>query len=289
MICLAELKRSKEAVLTLLNAVAGGRVVHAYLFCGPAGDKGAVADAFARALLCSSPRQGDSCGECRPCRQVLHGNHPDLHRIGPSGTVIRIEQIRQMQRLVLYRSYQGGRKVFILEPAESMTAEAANSLLKTLEEPPANTVFVLVSDRPGACLPTILSRCQQFYFHDAGASPVQTDPWDQTGLAGRLARAGPVEALTLAAEATAGDVPHLLDELARFYRDALIWQETGRKDLLFCPDRDEKPAIESFGYDPGRLVEIIEEVETARRRIERKVNKKLVLEVLFLRLAKGHC
>lgn len=285
MVCLAELKKGKEAVETLLKAIGSGRVAHSYLFSGPARDKGEVAEAFARALLCDLPRDGDSCGECRSCRQVLHGNHPDLHRIEPSGTAIRIEQIRRMQRLVQYRSYQGGRKVFILEPAESMTAEAANSLLKTLEEPPPGTVFVLVSDRPGACLPTVLSRCQPFYFHEAGASPVETRLDDYSDLACRLARTGPAEVLNLAAEAAAGDVPRLLDGLARVFRDTLVAQETGRNDLLFWPDREGKPAAESFGYDPGRLVEIIEEIEAARRRVERNVNNRLVLEVLFLSVA----
>jgi len=281
----------KTAAAILSREVAGGRIAHAYLFAGPDPEKGEAAEAFARALLCSRPGQGQACGECRPCRQAGHGNHPDLQRLGPSGATIKIEQVRRLQRQVQYRSYQGGRKVFIIDHAEAMTAEAANCLLKTLEEPPADTVFILLSGRPDACLPTVLSRCRRMTFQAAGRdltkAPAAGGP-DVPGLAARLYDAGPSEALTLAGEAAAGDVPALLGGMMRWYRDLLVWRLTGAENLLFDPVQAGEPAGESFRYDPVKLVEALDALETARRRVDGNSNKRLTLEVLFLSLA-GPC
>ena len=283
-----EHKTNLETAAILNRDVTGGRISHAYLFAGTTAEKGEAAEAFARALLCSGPDQGRACGECRPCRQAGHGNHPDLHRIGPSGATIKIEQVRRMQHQVQYRSYQGGRKVFIIEPAEAMTAEAANCLLKTLEEPPEETVFILISNRPDACLPTILSRCRQMTFQCAGRDLTEEPAaggMEVPGLAARLYDSGPAEALAMAEDAAGGDVQLLLDGLTRWYRDLLIWRLTGAGSLLFYPDRAELLAIESFRYDLVKLAEGIDALEKARRRVEGNSNKRLTLEVLFLNLA----
>ncbi|GIP61253.1 DNA polymerase III subunit delta' [Paenibacillus woosongensis] len=115
--------------------------------------------AFVQALFCTEDGE-DACGECLECRKVLHGNHPDLHSIAPEGSTIKIDQIRDLQRIFSYRSEGGNPKVYIIDESEKMTVQASNSLLKFLEEPPSPAVAILLSDNGRALLPTIQSRAQ---------------------------------------------------------------------------------------------------------------------------------
>jgi DNA polymerase-3 subunit delta' len=154
----------ERAKRMLRQNLRSGKVSHAYLFSGPAGTgRLRTALAFAQAILCE--RQGDdACGECRECRKVLHGNHPDLHRIAPDGATIKIDQIRDLQRQFSYRTSADQTKIYIIEQADKMTIQAANSLLKFLEEPNARIVAILIAENGQALLPTIQSRTQQIPF-----------------------------------------------------------------------------------------------------------------------------
>jgi len=158
----------KKIIEGLKKILVSGRVAHAYLFWGPEGTgKRTVALAFAAALLCKGDKKlsgSDACGRCKDCRQVASGNHPDLHFVEPQGSYIKIEQVRDMQKKAVYKSYQGQYSVYLIDPADAMTLEASNCLLKTLEEPPGGTVFLLISASPHTLLPTVLSRCQQLQF-----------------------------------------------------------------------------------------------------------------------------
>lgn len=136
----------------------------------------AFARSLAQALLCESPlTAGSACGQCDACRWFEAGTHPDYRQIEPesysesteeqggdkkSGVHIPIEPIRALPDFIGISSHRGGLKVLVIHPAESLNVNAANALLKSLEEPPAQTVFLLVSHRPHALLPTIKSRCQ---------------------------------------------------------------------------------------------------------------------------------
>lgn len=170
----------REARAVLQGALRSGRVAHAYLFVGPDGvGRRPAALAFAQALLCTarlpvagqvSPSGGgdEACGVCLACRKVASGTHPDLRVVAPGGRTesgaerraVGIEQIRDLKREAAYPPYEARWKVFIVEDAEAMRAEAANSLLKVLEEPPAQSVIVLLSESASALLPTIVSRSQ---------------------------------------------------------------------------------------------------------------------------------
>ena len=136
-------------------------ISHAYLFSGPPGSgQMEMAMAFVQALFCNQGEDDEACGECLECRKVLHGNHPDLFIVKPDGATIKIEQIRQLQRIFSYRSESGNPKAYIIDEADKMTVQAANSLLKFLEEPPSPAVAILLSDNGRALLPTIQSRSQ---------------------------------------------------------------------------------------------------------------------------------
>ncbi|WP_025680819.1 DNA polymerase III subunit delta' [Paenibacillus massiliensis] len=148
----------------LQHALRKGAVSHAYLFHGPAGSgQLQMAMAFAKALFCER-LSDDACGECLECRKVEHGNHPDLHIIAPDGNSIKIDQVRELQRSFSYRSESKHPKVYIIQQADLLTTQAANSLLKFLEEPQLPTVGILLTDNGQAVLPTLHSRTQHVPF-----------------------------------------------------------------------------------------------------------------------------
>ena len=142
---------------------ARSRHPHAFLFGGTAGvGKRLFADAFADWLLCQQPAPGRACGQCRSCQLRHAGSHPDRLVVQPEeeGKVIRVDTVRQLADFMGQTAQQGGRKVVILQPAEAMNLNAANALLKSLEEPSGETYLLLISDQPSRLLPTIRSRCQ---------------------------------------------------------------------------------------------------------------------------------
>nr|WP_226646573.1 DNA polymerase III subunit delta' [Microbulbifer variabilis] len=144
-----------------------GRCPHALLLSGQPGlGKRAFAEAFSALVLCEQPREGQACGSCKDCHLWQAGSHPDFLRIEPEkgGGPLKVEQIRQLGDFVSRTSGRGGARLVWLAPAEAMNINAANALLKNLEEPAASVIFLLVSDSPAGLLPTIRSRCQSVTF-----------------------------------------------------------------------------------------------------------------------------
>ncbi|WFC61951.1 DNA polymerase III subunit delta' [Pseudomonas sp. REST10] len=137
---------------------------HAYLLHGPAGiGKRALAERLMARLLCLSPNGLDACGNCKSCHLLAAGTHPDNFVLEPeeADKPIKVDQVRELVEFVVQTAQLGGRKVVLLEPAEAMNLNAANALLKSLEEPSGNTVLLLISHQPSRLLPTIKSRCVQ--------------------------------------------------------------------------------------------------------------------------------
>jgi len=279
----------REISNVLENALVNERITHAYLFVGPEdARKEEIAMAFARALLCFSVQAGRACGVCRDCRQAEHVKHPDLHIVQPAGATIKIEQIRAVQQTVFYRPYQGKRQVYLIKQADTMTVQAANCFLKTLEEPPEEVVFILLATWLHALLPTVRSRCQQFFLPPAVSAGISKDEWLMTGeLAERLYEASAMEALGLAEKVAEKKetVVTCLNLLALWYFDLLLWQETGDPELLANPDRMLNVEKEAVRYPKRCLVHCIEEIEKAKERLSANANTRLVLEVLLLHLA----
>ncbi len=176
----------QQAAQQWLGADNQSRLAHAWLIHGQAGiGKRRFALACAAALLCEQPRHQTACGQCQACQWVLSGNHPDLMRIRPEALAlaegevqdadatekaakkapskeIRVDQIRAIESWAIQGSHRGGWHVVVLYPAESLNLISANALLKILEEPPSNTIFLLVADAADALLPTLVSRCRRF-------------------------------------------------------------------------------------------------------------------------------
>jgi DNA polymerase-3 subunit delta' len=153
----------QQQIKILNAAIEHDRVAHAYLFDGPDGiGKKQVAHIFARIFLCESATGRDHCAACT--KMAAH-SHPDFFSLEPHGTAIKIDQIRAIQPQLGLRSFAGRGKVCLIDSAELMTHEAANALLKTLEEPTAGTLIILISSRPDSLLSTIRSRCQRVRFN----------------------------------------------------------------------------------------------------------------------------
>lgn len=186
----------QHAASFLRGALRSGHVAHAYLFVGPSGvGRLTAARAFAQALLCSGGGD-DACGRCLACRKVQDGAHPDLRVISPGGRTetgaerraVGIEQIRELKREASYPPYEARWKVFIVEDAEAMRAEAANSLLKILEEPPAGIVIILIAESAAGVLPTLVSRSQIVRFSFVPASEIARALTERTGVPATRAR-----------------------------------------------------------------------------------------------------
>jgi DNA polymerase-3 subunit delta' len=156
----------ESAVAILRNALRHGRLAHAYLFLGPEGvGKRLTALTLAKAMNCQSPpRAGDSCDQCSSCAKVNSSNHADVILLEPEGDVLKIDQVRDMQRRLRFRPLEGGRRACIIDSADCLNDAASNAMLKTLEEPPDETHLFLITSRPHQLLPTILSRCQWVKF-----------------------------------------------------------------------------------------------------------------------------
>ncbi|HXN06102.1 MAG TPA: DNA polymerase III subunit delta', partial [Nitrospiria bacterium] len=148
----------------LSRAVTSGKLGHAYLFSGEEGiGKRTLARAVGIGLLC--PGGFPPCETCKFCKYAADGMHPDLMEIFPDGNTFKIAQIKELQEKLSLKPVYGGRKVFILDAVDLMNPEAANAFLKSLEEPPPETHFFLITSRPHLLPDTILSRCQQIRFY----------------------------------------------------------------------------------------------------------------------------
>jgi DNA polymerase-3 subunit delta' len=307
----------------LRRSLLNGKTAHSYLFEGVNGSgRKKTAIALIQALFCTA-LPDDACGLCSSCRKIEHGNHPDIHLISPSPDKrdISVDQLRELQHDLSLRPYEAPRKACLIDPAERMNASSANSLLKTLEEPPGNALIILLTENAGMLLPTVRSRCQLVRFAPLSPEHLLT-LLKRSGMAsdaaaliapmsgGSLERALELdnEALVARREAVLSKVSQininqistvfdaseelsgnrdatleLLDMLLSFYRDA-VHLGAGNVEIVNQSVRSSIEFIATRRSMPRNL-EMLERIYQTRRDVQRNANPKLALDHLFLGMA----
>jgi DNA polymerase III subunit delta' len=234
----------RRIVDLLSRAVSRDSLPPSLIFAGPGGvGKRKVAIAVAQALNCVSPRTGsdfDSCGVCQACSRIERGVHPDVLVVEPGENgSIKVDQVRDIVDRAMYRPFDGRRRVVIVDDADALVPSAQNALLKTLEEPPSSSVFMLVTSRPDLLLATVVSRCPRLRFRALDLSDVVA-ALKRMGKTEAEARAAAVSAggsLGMALEASAGDLVETRDVARRVLTQAAANRDPRQrleasKDLL---------------------------------------------------------
>jgi DNA polymerase-3 subunit gamma/tau len=201
---------------TLMNAVESGRVAHAYLFSGPRGTgKTSTARVLAKALNCEQGMTPTPCDECHVCASIRQGNALDVIEIDAASNR-GIDEMRDLRERVRYRPAVCRCKVYILDEAHMLTREAANALLKTLEEPPEHAFFILATTEAHKLPPTILSRCQRFDFRNIAAVDVTSALTAIVKQEGVEADSQALEAIARAARGAMRDAQSILDQVIAY-------------------------------------------------------------------------
>ena len=297
----------------LKTAYGSGRAAHAYIFSGPNGiGKTRIAEAFVQLLACKSHRDdGDACGSCRTCRLIAEERHPDLFVIRPEGQFIKINQVRDITRRLIYAPVESATRGIVIHDAETLHPAAANALLKTLEEPSANNVFILLTDRPNLLLTTIRSRCQQLRFSRLTREIVSQWLIDHAEIAAMSAgsigaalelsdadltslRHEWLSTLTRFDQLTNGEILGLADELSRDkqsmpvvldilrcgLRDTLLMAcQADTQHLTFRDRAETLPRL-----SVGSAMKAISAIEDVERALRGNVNARLCSENLLLSL-----
>jgi DNA polymerase-3 subunit delta' len=298
------------------------RLHHAYLLLGPEGvGKKTVAFSLAQAIHCTET-EDDFCGHCPACMRVRNGNHPDVRLIEPlvGKKEISIQQVREIERELSYRSFSGGRKIAIIDPATLMNGPAQNALLKTLEEPPPDSLIVLIAVSAGGLLPTLRSRCMRLSFGPLPSGVIAEylvaqkgrEPEEAKCLAalamGSLGAAiqtekrgllekrqiwkqmlsslgtGDYRAAMTAAEAIADDRDESLKFLEwaeSWYRDLLIYAVTQTHDEIANLDMMDEIKRKSCELSLEQLFVSMAQTVEAPREIQRNLNRRMVIEKLL--------
>ena len=217
---LADVVGQEHVTRTLLNALSGGHVSHAYLFCGPRGTgKTSTGRILAKAVNCVKPTtggKGEPCNKCVMCKGITEGRALDIIEID-AASHNSVDDVRELAERVNYAPAQAKYKVYIIDEVHMLSSSASNALLKTLEEPPPKVIFILATTETHKVLPTIVSRCQRFDFHRLS----QKDTEEKLS---RICQAEGItiapEALRLVAKSARGglrDAENLLEQIYTYY------------------------------------------------------------------------
>jgi len=315
----AEIIGHQRPMEILRLALDNGRLHHAYLFVGPDGiGKRTVALALAKAIHCRETKN-DFCDRCRDCARIQAGNHPDVRLVQTleDKKEISIKQVRELEKELNFRSFSGKRKIAIIDPATLLNASSQNALLKTLEEPPQNSMIVLIAPNAGALLPTLRSRCLRISFGPLARDEVARYLMSKEGMnqddaslraalsMGSLGAAikfdkdellekrrswaalllslsaGDYRGAIAAAEAIASNKEECLGFLEwaeTWYRDLLVHAATGNSDEMVNVDMLTEIESQSAKGDFEQMLASFAQTARAAGRIQRNLNRRMVIE-----------
>ncbi|MFH1406953.1 MAG: DNA polymerase III subunit delta' C-terminal domain-containing protein [Candidatus Omnitrophota bacterium] len=269
----AEIDKYKLQIGSLKNAIAQGRIAHAYLFMGPKDSaKISVALDFAKALNCEN--ENGPCPNCDSCLAIDKGSHPDIRITSADERMgsIKIDDIRAAQARVFLMPQRANMKVEIINSAEAMTTEAQNAFLKVLEEPPARTVFILISANPDLLYLTIRSRCQALKFPSLGANFVREGLEDIIKTRDEILSRGIFDMH----ECARVRQEKIIELLCAIYRDALLVKLGMDERLLVNIDRQDEIKKIAGSNSFETLEEKLRSIEKSFDYLRQNVSAKLV-------------
>ncbi len=313
-----------DIIRYIQNAVEGNQVSHAYILNGPKGSgKKLLAQLFAQTLECEE-HGADACNKCHSCIQAESGNHPDIIWVThEKPSVISVDEIRaQVNATVDIKPYQGPYKIYIINDANLMNAQAQNALLKTIEEPPEYVVIMLLTDNAETFLPTITSRCvmlklryikdkliskylmEKLEIPDYKADVCTAFAQGNLGRAIMLAesehfneiREAAIKLLTNIHEMEISEISKevkaiteykleisdYLDVIMIWYRDILMYKATREVDRVVFKDQISSIKEEARKTSYEGIESILKALETAKSRLAANVNFELTMELLFI-------
>lgn len=309
----------------LRNYLASGNYPHAYLFLGPDGvGKYLSALNFAKAINClSGETRADSCDSCPSCARIDKGQHPDIHLIEPGETdIIKIEAIRELKSRIALKPFEARKKVFIINRAQRLNAEASNALLKVLEEPPQDSLIILIAQRQPLLFKTVVSRCQALRFsalrreelreilereyHADGPRAHYLAYFCEGRLGGALAllenndllerknrvidefaAAGNDFSSSGSPERDKRELKSALNILASWFRDICMLKSGMAEGELVNFDRGKELAALAGSYSLPQLQEAFASISGSLRYLEQNINPKLLVNNLKAQLWRG--
>ncbi len=282
-----ELKDQPNVIPAIKAALEKGRLGHALLFQGGSDSASReTAMELAKALFCEDLKEWESCDACRPCRLVVRNAHPDYLKVSPleGSEVVKIGQIRELVATANLKPFEARSKLFVIDPAEAMNEEAQSAFLKTLEEPPGSTRFVLITRNPAGLLETIRSRCRLFSFapsREAASKDPELEGLKREATEIFLSRGERrTPGLPDLAKFEREEVQELLDTLMEYFRDCLLIRVgadamlSGEEDL----SRKRRVAGERSETELQDLIQFFSEI---KEKVSEKVNLKLVASALW--------
>lgn len=307
------------------------RLPHALLLYGARGiGKAAFAEAIAQRLLCEATGGGGTCGACPSCTWFANGSHPDFARLEPAveagdeeqgtsatkkNTQIVVEQVRGLSDFLGVSTHRGGWRIVLVNPAENLNVNAANALLKNLEEPPPRTLFVLVSHRLQQVLPTIKSRCELLPLPSpsseeatrwlgsqgveearlvaaytggaplAGLAPPVDGYWERRRQFLRHLTSARIDPLAAAEDCEDAGVRLMLEWLQKWTYDVAARKMSGA--VRYNVDHDEPIGRIAAACDPLRMLRFHRELVRMQRHADHPLNARLVAEQLFMAYAEA--
>lgn len=320
-----EIKGQPKAITILRKAINNKHLAQTYLFHGPDGvGKKKAAVTFAKALNCTD-NADDACGHCIPCRKIEEGIHPDVTLLKTEKGEIKIGEIRDIINSMAYKPLEAKERVVIVDEAERFNISASNAFLKTLEEPPCDTIIILVSSNPDMLPQTVLSRCHRIAFSNISTSTMMGILIGKNGLTrsaaeqiANLANGSVSKALSLSSDdvqetrmdiltsLSGGNnlIGNLFDLAERYSKDeklfyeALDWTYTYFRDLIMLKVQSDITLLINRDFynhmislkdkiSMDSLLEIIEYIKSVYKGQERNMNKQLALDVLGIKIMRS--